>query len=137
MVVLIGAMPLLGVHYGVRLLLLVPGLLLLVSFTGALCLVVSALHVYFRDVRFLVQASLMVWMYVTPIVYPITLLHHHAVVIEMNPLTGIVTIFHLAAIGSQGSWLFPVVVSVGATLILFVIGAEAQRRHDRLFVDLL
>jgi lipopolysaccharide transport system permease protein len=136
-VVLIGAMPVLGVHIGVRLLLLVPAIALLALFSLSLAIVVAAMHVYFRDVRFLVQASLMVWMYVTPIVYPIALVHRFEIPIEANPLTGVVTVFHMATVGSRGPWLVPVVVSLGVTAVLFVVGAEVQRRHDRLFVDQL
>jgi hypothetical protein len=43
----------------------------------------------------------------------------------------------MATVGSGGPWVRPVVVSIAVTLVLLVIGAEAQRRHDRLFVDLL
>src|SRR5207247_8285831 len=57
-----------------RLLLLAPAVVLVVAFTAALGLVLSALDVYFRDVKFMVQALVLVWFYVTPIVYPPTVL---------------------------------------------------------------
>jgi ABC-type polysaccharide/polyol phosphate export permease len=137
-VFLLAALPLLGGVYGIHLLLLVPGLLLLVSFTTALALVLSALHVYFRDVKFLVQAALMVWLYLTPVIYPISLLHRFAPFVIANPMTGIVALVHLATLGtSRGAVLVPLLVSLGSTAVLAVVGAEAQRRHDRLFVDLL
>ena len=52
------------------LLLVVPATLLLFVFTASIGLALSALYVYFRDVKFMVQAVLLVWLYVTPIVYP-------------------------------------------------------------------
>lgn len=134
---LVATMPLFHVAIGFRTLLLVPATALLIAFATSLALVLAALHVYFRDVKFLVQASLMVWMYLTPIVYPIGLLHGIEPVIEANPLTGVVTLFHAATTGTRGPWIVPVTVAVGVTLALAVIGHEAQRRHDRLFVDLL
>ncbi len=137
LVVLVAAMPLLGVNYGLRLLLLVPATLLLVAFAGSLTLVLSALNVYFRDVKFLVMASLMVWMYVTPIIYPITFLKRIEFVAVANPLTGVVTVFHMATVGSRGPWVAPLLVTLSVTAVLLVIGAEAHRRYDRLFVDLL
>lgn len=135
--VLVAAMPVFGVSYSVRLLLLVPGIALLMAFTSALSLVLAALHVYFRDVRFLVQAALMVWLYVTPIIYRLSLLHHLQPFIVANPLTGIVTIFHMATVGSGGPWVVPVIVTLGVTGALLAAGYEVHRRHDRLFVDLL
>lgn len=134
---LIVIMPLLGATYGVKLLLLVPAVVLLASFVASLSIVLSALNVYYRDVRFLVQAALLVWMYVTPIVYPISALRHLEPLAIANPLTGVVTLFHMATVGSHGPWLGSLIVSIGATSGLLIIGTEAHRRHDRLFVDLL
>ena len=130
-------MPLFGVSYHLGMLLVVPALVLLLTFTLALALVLSSLHVYFRDVKFMVQASLLVWMYVTPIVYAQHLLGRYAAVEDANPLTGIVTLMHMAFVGRQPQWFAPVCVSIGASLILLAVGAWAHARHDRLFVDLL
>ncbi|HMC38570.1 MAG TPA: ABC transporter permease [Acidimicrobiales bacterium] len=136
-VVLVALMPAFGVDYSVRLLLLVPAIGLLAALVTSLGLVVSALQVYFRDVRFIVQAALMVWMYLTPVIYPIGFLHRLRIVAIANPLTGPVSLFHMATVGSRGLWVAPLVVSLSVTAILLVVGAEVQRRYDRLFVDLL
>ena len=137
LVVMIAFMPVLGVPYRINLLLLIPGVLLLVAWTTSLAFLLSALHVYFRDVKFLVQAALLVWLYITPVVYPIGLLKQLQPIAEANPLTGVVAVFHIATVGSRGAWLVPLIVCLGTTLVLAVLGSEVQRRHDRLFVDLL
>jgi lipopolysaccharide transport system permease protein len=137
LVVLVLAMPILGAGFGIRVLLLVPATILLLSFTLALSLGLSALHVYFRDVKFLVQASLLVWFYVTPIAYPKSLLGSLAKFADFNPMTGIVTLFQMGAVGHQPHWQRPVLVAVVTTVLLAVAALEGQRRHDRLFVDLL
>lgn len=137
LVVLIGALPFLGVNLEPRLLLLLPASALLVAFTLSLSLVVAALHVYYRDVKFLVQASLLLWIYVTPVLYPKSLLGGLGPWLDLNPMTGIVTLFQLASVGGSEPWTRPVAVSLTATLVLAIGGLEAQRRHDRLFVDLL
>ena len=130
-------LPLLGVGLSLRALLLIPAALLLVSFTTALTLVLAALHVYFRDVRYLVQAALLVWLYVTPIIYPKELLGRLAPLADFNPMTGVVSLFHLATIGHEPHWERAVVVSVVATIALLVVAVEVHRRRDRLFVDQL
>jgi lipopolysaccharide transport system permease protein len=137
MLALVAAMPIFGVAIRPQLLLLFPATLLLVVFTIALSLVLGALDVYYRDVKFLVMAGLMVWMYVSPILYPQKFLGRVAPLLDFNPLTGVIIVFHMATVGSGGPWVRPVVVSLLATALLLVAGAEAQRRHDRLFVDLL
>ena len=135
--VLLVAMPITGVTYKPQLALLIPGVLLLAAFVTGLALCVSALNVYYRDVKFLVQAALLVWMYVTPIVYPVKVLGHLQFIAVINPLTGIISLFHMATVGSRGPWMVPMIVSLCTTAVLLIIGAEGQRRHDRLFVDLL
>jgi lipopolysaccharide transport system permease protein len=137
LLVMVAAMPILGVHYSIRLLLLIPAGLLLIGLVTSVSMVASALHVYFRDVKFIVQAALMIWLYVTPIIYPISFLGRLSAFVDANPLTGVVQLFHMATVGSRGPWLVPLIVSLGVTAFLLVVGTEAQRRYDRLFVDLL
>ena len=69
-VVLLVALPIVGADITPQLLLLVPAVLLTVAFIAALGLLLSAMQVYFRDVKFMVQAALTVWIYLTPIIYP-------------------------------------------------------------------
>jgi ABC-type polysaccharide/polyol phosphate export permease len=126
-----------GVTPTAWLLLLAPASALLIAFAVALALVLAALHVYFRDVRYLVAALLMVWFYATPILYPADLLGDIRPYVDINPMTGIVGLFHAAAFGWDGSLAGAVLVSVVTTLVLVVIAVETYRRHDRLFADLL
>src|SRR5487761_2591048 len=57
----------------------------------ALNAVCALLHVYFRDVRYLVSALLLVLFYATPVIYPLSFTHGilRAVVL-VNPGTGVV-----------------------------------------------
>ena len=134
--VLLGTLPFLHAPLGLDLHLLVPGCALLIAFTTGRSLVASALHVSFRDVRFLVQAALLVWIYVTPVLYRASLLGDLAPWVDANPLTGVVALFH-TAVGGTEALARPVLVSIGASVVLLAVGLEAQRRRDRLFVDLL
>ena len=135
-ILLIGA-PVLGVSPSPHLLLLIPACALMVTFTMALTMLLSALNVYFRDVRFIVTAALTVWLYATPIMYPKSAVGDLGPWLDFNPMTGIISLFHVAVIGHDGSWTRALVVSLVATALLLVAAVEAQRRHDRLFADLL
>jgi lipopolysaccharide transport system permease protein len=137
MVLLMVAMPIVGAHYSWRLVLLVPAIGLVVLFATAFGLITSALHVYFRDVKFIVQAGILVGFYITPLVYPASALHGLGPWLALNPMTGIASLFQFAAAGSFGPMLHPLIVSCAATVILMVVGLEANRRNDRLFVDKL
>jgi lipopolysaccharide transport system permease protein len=137
MAILVVFAPILGAAIGLRILLLVPAVALLVALTVALSLVVAALQVYYRDVRFIVIAALSVWIYATPIMYPKSNVGGLGPWLDLNPMTGVVSLFHLAIVGDHDPWKRAVVVSVAVTVALVTVGIEAHRRRDRLFVDLL
>jgi lipopolysaccharide transport system permease protein len=137
MALLLVLLPVLDVGYSADLLLMIPAFVLLVAFVSSVGLVLSALYVYFRDVKYLVTAGLLVWFYVTPIIYPQSELGSAAKWLDLNPATGIVALFQRAVAGPQIEIGRATAISVGVTAVLLLIGCSAQRRHDRLFVDQL
>jgi len=135
-VILLGALPILGADLTLRLLALPLVALLLVVLTIGLGSVLGAMHVYFRDTKYLLQAALLVWIYLTPIIYPADLLGRWAGLLDANPLTGVVGLARWAALGGA----LPTrsaAVAIAAAVALLVVAAEVHRRHDRRFVDLL
>lgn len=119
------------------LLLLVPATALLVALITAITLVAAALHVTFRDVRFIVQAGLMVLFYGTPILYPVDELGGLEPVVQLaNPLTGVVDLFQAALARNPVDGL-ALVGSLAWTLLLIVVAVTLHHRRDRVFVDLL
>lgn len=136
--VLVALSPLLGVGLGAGLVYLVPGVVVLVLVTSGFVLVASALHVYFRDIRYVVSAALMMWMYVTPVIYPPADVHgllRDAVL--ANPLTGVVELFHTATVGATVPLAGAVSVSLAWAAALLVAGVALHSRFDRVFADLL
>jgi lipopolysaccharide transport system permease protein len=126
-----------GAGLGARTLLLIPAAALTLALALALATVMSALHVYFRDVRYLVQAALLVWLYLTPVIYPLSAIGRARGFIEANPVTGIVECFHAATVGADSGWAISLVATGAWTVALAVVGLALHRRYDRVFVDLL
>jgi ABC-type polysaccharide/polyol phosphate export permease len=67
---LVGVLLLSGIPLRAPILLLPIAILLLVAFTLGMGLILSTLTVYFPDVADIYQIALMAWMYLTPIIYP-------------------------------------------------------------------
>lgn len=137
MLILVVAAPIAGAPLTINILLLIPASALLLLFTAALSMATSALNVYFRDVRFIVTAALLVWLYATPILYPKDLVGSLGPWLDVNPMTGIVSMFHVAVLGEDGDWQRSAIFSVIVTFLLLVVAMEIHRRRDRQFVDLL
>jgi ABC-2 type transport system permease protein len=76
--------------------LVIPAIVTLLLFTAALGIFLAAVNVYMRDLQHLMEIALMVWFWLTPILYQYTLIsdllakHHLAWVPRLNPLTSIV-----------------------------------------------
>ena len=122
---------------GLATLLLVPAIALAVVLTLATSLVLAALQVYFRDIKFVVQAALLGWFYLTPVFYPLQAVGRIWPWLRINPMTGVVELFRVASVGADPGWLPALWWSLGWSALLIVIAALLYRRFDRVFADLL
>lgn len=126
-----------GTVPGFRTFLLVPAMALAVVLTVAVGLVLGAVQVYFRDVKFVVQAALLGWFYLTPVFYPLHAVGRLWPWLLANPVTGVVELFRAGSVGADPGWLPSLWWSLGWTALLVVAAAFLYRRFDRVFADLL
>jgi ABC-type polysaccharide/polyol phosphate export permease len=121
---------------GTDLLMLAPATVLLVGLVTSLSLAGSALYVWFRDVRFIVQAGLLILFYATPILYEVSLLGRWAPLARANPFTGAINLFQRSFVGTPID-VAALLVSAATAILAGILAVELHRRNDRLFVDLL
>jgi len=101
-------------------------------------LIFSSLNVKYRDIKYTIPFLIQIWLYLTPIIYPINILpDRYKVLIALNPMTGIIEVFRSLIIPNKqvdfGSLIYSVVVSV---VILF-IGIIYFRSTEREFADIV
>jgi lipopolysaccharide transport system permease protein len=137
--VLLLAAALIGDGIGGDVWLILPATILMVVFVAALSLVLAGLHVYFRDLRFIVQAGMLAWMYGTPVIYPLELATGALrTALLLNPATGMVVLFHDAVGGGHTpERTIALLSTVVWTLALLGAALVMHSRRDRVFVDLL
>jgi len=127
-----------GQSLDAHLLILLPATALLVLLCSGLVLTLAALHVYFRDVRYIVQAVFTGLLYLTPVFvplgrYPVALRR----VVLANPATGIAQLFHLAIDGTAFEWPKAVAITAAWTVVLCFVAVRIHCSRDRVFADLL
>ena len=115
---------------------------LLVVMTAATALgasaFLSAVNVRYRDVRYVVPFAVQLWMFLTPIVYPSSLLSSTwQTVSAINPMVGVVEGFRWAVLDTGSAPLDQMAVSAGAALIMLVLGLAYFDRVERSFADLI
>ena len=98
----------------------------------------SALNVQYRDVRHTLPFLTQCWLFLTPVVYPSTLVPGAwRMLYGLNPMAGVVEGFRWALLGTArapGPWLLVSVAMVGA---LLVSGLYYFRRMERTFADVV
>lgn len=112
--------------------LMVPLLVLALS----IGMVLAALNVKYRDIRYVVPFTLQLWLFATPIVYPADMVpERYRTLLGLNPLSGLVEAFrHSLDPATTPHWnlLF---ASLAATAILFVGAIVFFTRSERAFAD--
>ena len=124
---------------GTRWLLLLPALfVLLVAFTIAVTLLTSSVNVFYRDVNPVVQIGLQLWLYVTPIAYPLSKVPAQwKGVIAANPLSGIIEGFRSAAVyGREPDWGL-LGLSAAITAIVLAGAIVLFKQLDKYFADVI
>jgi lipopolysaccharide transport system permease protein len=99
----------------------------------------SALNVKYRDVQHAVPFIIQIWLFATPIAYPVSLMPPQwRTVYALNPMVGGVEGFRWALLGTgQPPWSPASVVSVLTALVIFTCGAFYFRRVERTFADII
>ena len=101
----------------------------------------GALNVRYRDVNYLVPFLVQIWMYVTPVIYSVTLIpERYRWLLALNPMTGVVEGFRWALLGGVMDAEPPgalFAVSVVISLVVLVSGAVFFRSTERTFADVI
>lgn len=124
-------------HFTIEALLL-PYLIVLTALFGLGCgLIISALTVKYRDLNNLVVFGMQLWMYATPVIYPISIAKDPkmALLLKLNPLQGIFTDFRYMITGmGVMDWTGLLYSSVVTVCVLF-LGIIVFNRQERTFMD--
>jgi lipopolysaccharide transport system permease protein len=115
----------------------VPLLLLVSAALGlGVGLWISALTTKYRDLVHLATFLTQLWMYATPVVYPISQVPENwQWLAALNPMTGIVEAFRKAFLGAGEASPYLLGMSICMTLLLLLIGVILFSRAEKTFVD--
>jgi lipopolysaccharide transport system permease protein len=130
------------VFYGLPLqptLLVIPIILSIqIVLTVGVVLFASAINVFYRDIRFVVPLLVQVWMFATPIIYPITLVPERLrPFYALNPMAGLIEAYRAVALhGTWPDWYdlgMAGLVSIG----VFLLGYTYFKRVEWQFADII
>jgi lipopolysaccharide transport system permease protein len=99
----------------------------------------SALNVLYRDVQYVIPFLVQLWMFVSPVIYPISEIPAGPlrVAFALNPMTGVIGGFRWALLGQEfppGGYFW---ISSTVVLVLLIGGLYYFKRMERTFADVV
>jgi lipopolysaccharide transport system permease protein len=130
------------IYYGVGLTwgaLMLPVLvLLLIMLALAFGILMSALNVKYRDIRFALPFLIQLWFFASPIIYPASLVPERWRWVQaLNPMTGIIEGFRAALFGRKAFDWQALAISAAITIVLLAYAVLSFKRMEKSFADIV
>ncbi len=119
-------------------LLIIP-LLLIITFMASvgLGLILAAVNVKYRDVRYALPFFIQLLLFLTPVIYPASIAGAYSKLLALNPMTGVIQAARAALLGATPiNWLL-LGISFAACFIVLVIGILYFKKVERYFADII
>lgn len=99
-------------------------------------LIISSLTTKYRDLNVLVSFGLTLWMYITPIVYPVSQISDSfRWIMLLNPVAPIVETFRYAFLGNGSFEWFFLLISAAVTVVVLIVGMIVFNQVEKNFID--
>jgi len=124
------------IHPNITLILLPVYMIILAVMSLGFGLIISAMTTKYRDLTFLIQFGIQLWMYITPVIYPISQIpEKYRWVVMANPVSSIVESFKYGFTGSGSFDIGSIMYSALFSLILFFFSVAVFNRTEKTFMD--
>lgn len=125
--------------YPTLMILLVPFLVILMMLTASgVGMFLAALNVKYRDIRYTIPFLVQLWMFVSPVVYPASMVpEKYRLIYALNPMTGVIEGFRSALLGTVAFPTMMILISVTVSVILFMFGMFYFKQMERYFADII
>jgi lipopolysaccharide transport system permease protein len=111
---------------------------MLILFTLATTLLTSSLNVFYRDVSPVVQIGLQLWLYLTPVAYPLAAVpDEYRAFFLLNPLTGVVEGLRSVLVFDRAPEWNVVGISAALIVTLLLVSLAFFKSTDKYFADVI
>ena len=136
--IFVGMMLVYRVWPGIEILWVVPLLIIQIILSIGVTLIGSAVLVFFRDVRFVIPLLIQVWMYASPVIYPVDLVPEKLQPYYfLNPMAGIIDGYRRALIQGEPPRMPALLLGAVVSLLLLVLGYALFKRLEPIYADLI
>jgi len=136
--IFVGMLFIFDISLSIQALWVLPLLIMQIMLTIGITLIGSALLVFFRDVRFVIPLLLQIWMYATPVVYPVSQvpenLHPYYF---LNPMAALIDGYRRALVMGVAPRTTALALCLGVSLFLLLLGYSLFKRLEPTYADLI
>ena len=98
----------------------------------------SALNVQYRDIRYAIPFLIQVWMFVSPVIYPVSLVKgNYQWLLALNPMGGVIHAYRASLLGHQPIDWQLLTLSALMIFAIFLGGLYYFRRMEKVFADVV
>ncbi|MBE9572793.1 MAG: ABC transporter permease [Proteobacteria bacterium] len=98
----------------------------------------SALNVQYRDIRYVIPFLIQLWMFVSPVIYPVSMVKEkYQWLLALNPMGGVINAYRASLLGHMPINWSLLGLSTVVIIILFLSGLYYFRRMERTFADVI
>ncbi len=114
-------------------------LLLLITFMAAIGggLFLASINVKYRDVRYVLPYFIQIMLFLTPVIYPASMVGKYSWILALNPMTGVIKAARASLFGNAPINWELLGISFIAVSILLVIGVIFFKKTERHFADIV
>lgn len=136
--IFVGMMAFYRVPVTIHIFWVIPLFFIQLIFTIGISLFFSAVNARFRDVRYAVPLFLQLWMFATPIFYPVTFIpENYRILYMLNPMASIIDGYRRVIIKGVRPELRYFLLSALVSLVLFLLSYYYFKRQERKFIDVI
>jgi len=116
-------------------------ILMLAAMSFGIGIIVSSMTTKYRDLSILFTFAIQLWMYATPVIYPLSIMEEKYKslmwVIELNPLTSVIEAFKYGFLGAGTFTWWSLAYSLIFAVVVFLVGSWTFNKVERSFVDVV
>lgn len=105
-------------------------------FTLGLSLFFAAANLLYRDIQYLLNMVLLLWMYATPVFYPADLVpDQYRLIFQLNPMSVIINAYRQVILGGGEPKYTSLLVALVVSIIFLLLGFSYFKSREKIFAD--
>jgi len=105
-------------------------------FTLGLALFFAASNLIYRDIQYLLSLGLLLWMYLTPVIYPAELVPaKYKIIFQLNPMAVIINAYRQTILGGGAPNYSSLLIAFLLSVLVLLLGLSYFKSREKLFAD--